>query len=123
MPDPNRVKGYAWVSQASYLGLGTLQKDATSAELTDALETSAVSQSNRFVPFQTDDFVAHPAYVFQAHHPNDISGFSASLFKHADGSYVFAVRGTELGIRDLLVADFLGIALSGAARGQAISAY
>jgi hypothetical protein len=62
------------------------------------------------------------------HRPNTESGYSSTLFKNVDGSYVLAFRGTETGslsdiYSDLLTADILGIVTDGLAMDQIVDLY
>ena len=57
------------------------------------------------------------------HQKNTASGFSATLFKNVDDSYVYALRGTEQGRDDLVVADGMDIVTDGLAIDQLVDMY
>jgi hypothetical protein len=82
-----------------------------------------------FSPTQVDLFLAAWQLVPNAHHPNTASGctasgFSSTLFKNTDGSYVFAIRGTEGVISyDLWLEDVGNIVADGIALDQIVDLY
>ena len=69
-----------------------------------------------FTATQVDDFVSN--YEFVSQEPNQLSGFSATLFEDQSGKKVLAIRGTEFdsvtgAITDGVIADLLGIGIRG----------
>ncbi len=84
-------------------------------ELSQLAEASYVDFSNpdvspkdalingKFSSIQADLFLADWQVVTGGHQPNTESGYSSTLFKNTDGSYVLAFRGTEGVLSD----DFL----------------
>jgi hypothetical protein len=119
----NKLKLNAWLAQASYLGLEEVLNG--SSVLLDELRLDTFNTANRLA-FEQSATVANASYGFKLvhQHANDNVGFSASVFKSTvDGSCTLAVRGTDELTRDILIADVLGVALSGAARDQTIAAY
>ena len=128
-----KKRDYAWMSQASYLdfqGLSPFSNQALRLKLSDA---NSINAPKIFADEQINTFVAsNTGYQFLSHQANTDSGFSATVFKsNADGSYTFAVRGTEppasgnygQSFIDLAAADGLGIVLTGKAASQTLDAY
>lgn len=77
-----------------------------------------------FSDTQADIFLADWQLVPNAHRPNTASGFSSALFKNTDGSYVFAIRGTEGIISyDLWLEDVGNIVADGIAIDQIVDLY
>ena len=90
-------RDYAWMSQASYLdfqGLSPFSDQALRLKLSNA---NSINADKILADEQINTFVAsNTGYQFLSHQANTDSGFSATIFKsNADGSYTFAVRGTE----------------------------
>jgi pimeloyl-ACP methyl ester carboxylesterase len=75
-----------------------------------------------FSDSQADDFLNR--WEIAHHQPNTDSGFSATLFKSTDPNaaqpYVFAIRGTEPGLDDLIITDGSDIVLDGLAIDQIV---
>ena len=73
---------------------------------------------------QATDFLADWQLVAGAHRPNTDSGFSSTLFKNIDGSYVLAIRGTEgISSDDLWQEDVGNIVVDGIALDQIVDLY
>jgi hypothetical protein len=94
--------------------------------LKDAVQNTTFNMS--FSAKQADALVATWEVVTGAHRPNTESGYSSTLFKNVDGSYVLAFRGTETGslsdiYSDLLSADIGGIVTDGLAIDQIVDLY
>ena len=127
-----KKRDYSWMSQASYLDFVNLQA-GDSNELKKKLELSPINSTKIFADEQINSFVdGNTGYQFLSHQANTDSGFSATVFKsNADGSYTFAVRGTEppasgnygQSFIDLAAADGLGVVLEGKAFDQLREAY
>lgn len=127
-----KKRDYAWMSQASYLDFeGLLAGDENSLKL--KLKNKAINEAKILAEEQINTFVdSNTGYQFVNHQANTDSGFSATIFKsNADGSYTFAVRGTEppedgnedQSFIDLAAADGLGVVLEGKAVNQLIDGY
>ncbi|MDZ4142417.1 MAG: putative Ig domain-containing protein, partial [Methylotenera sp.] len=129
---------YSWMSQASYLDFtGLIQGDLN--ELTEKLTINSLNTGKIFASEQAATFTGTSTlndptdgFSFVNHQANTDSGFSATVFKgNADGSYTFAVRGTEppasgnygQSFIDLAAADGLGVVLTGKAASQTLDAY
>lgn len=121
-----KVRDYAWMSQAAYLGLEEVLSGQRT--LTSELQLDAYDKPSRFAANQADTFT-DPAtgYSFIHQRPNTTSGFSATVFaSNVEVGYTIAVRGTEPANNpgsDLLEADGLGVVLSGEAKLQTFDAY
>ncbi|HQS98769.1 MAG TPA: calcium-binding protein [Thiobacillus sp.] len=77
-----------------------------------------------FSDTQADLFLADWQLVAGAHRPNTDSGFSSTLFKNIDGSYVLAIRGTEgISSDDLWQEDVGNIVVDGIALDQIVDLY
>ncbi len=74
-----------------------------------------------FSALQADTMLLH--WTIIAHQPNTTSGFSSTLFKNTDGSYVLAIRGTEPETITDLTADIGDIAIDGIAIDQIVDLY
>ena len=126
---PNQSKkwaDFAWMSQASYLELSGFSAATPLEVFRPGLENSALNSDKSFAPSQALAFTeTTTGYSFVDQQPNQASGFSATLFKTnaASNEYEFAVRGTEISDVGDLIADALGIGLTGKARVQTLDAY
>jgi pimeloyl-ACP methyl ester carboxylesterase len=94
----------------------------------DNLKISLINQNlgANFTETQADSFVER--YELKHQLPNQLSGFSATLFwDKLEEKHVLAIRGTELDLlgipTDGISADFLGIGATGYAREQAADLY
>ncbi len=90
----------AELAEASYANLwdsDTSQTITNNADVILALTAKGFSES------QATKFTTNWEVVAGGHQPNTESGYSSTLFKNTDGSYVLAFRGTE----GLLSDDFL----------------
>ena len=92
---------------------------ANPTDLANALKNQDFKGS--FSATQTADFVKE--WSVAAYQENTSSGFSATLFQNANGSYVYAIRGTKQPIEDLLVTDGMDIATDGLAIDQIVDMY
>lgn len=89
-------RDYAWMAQASYLDFQGLS--SYDAALESRLKKKpSINDTKVFADEQINTFVASSTgYQFLSHQANTDSGFSATVFQsNADGSFTFAVRGTE----------------------------
>ena len=122
------------MSQASYLDFsGLAQNDLRIFE--DKLKGTSLNAGKIFATEQVATFTgsATPSnptdgFSFVSTHPNDPTGFSATVFKcNADNSYTIAVRGTEPSglqiLADLVWADGVGVVLAGKAFDQLVQAF
>lgn len=124
---------FARMSQASYLDFIGFTKVTPIATVEARLVSGQINTGNNFTLQQAKSFLGtntlDPAngFSFQAHAPNDWTGFSATVFKdNGNGHYIVTVRGTEPNgiINSIdLAEDLLGVVLAGKAADQAISAY
>jgi hypothetical protein len=110
------------VAQASYSifdAVGDPESALTGRETGDFTD----AQASRFLGLLSDPLVPQPQGLELRHHqPNDLSGFSATVFfDRSAGRYVLAIRGTE-GLIDALE-DVNRIGLQGYAGDQAVSLY
>ena len=99
-----------------------------SVDITDQKFREALINGGGFSELQAEDFIEE--YDFLHQQPNTLlSGFSATVFENSNGKKVLAIRGTEFNsfpvgtIRDGVVADILGIGISGYADSQADDLY
>lgn len=94
----NQLLNYSWMSQASYLDFSGLSFGASGTDLASTLkDRNGINPEKILSDTQATQFTA-PAtgYSFINTHPNDHTGFSATVFKsNADNTYTIAVRGTE----------------------------
>ena len=110
----NNAMFYAWMSQASYLYFNEGQFESI---LTDKEK----DKEKYFAKTQKDVFVEN--YSFVSHQANTDDGMSSTVFQNKeDGSYTFAMRGTEFPSNDLLE-DIAGIVASGKAKAQLVDAF
>ena len=106
----------ASLAEASYVLFEQMKADET---LEFALTNKELE--GNFSATQVADFVQE--WSVAAYQPNTASGFSATLFQNANGSYFYAIRGTEQPIEDLLVTDGMDIATDGLAIDQIADMY
>ena len=126
----NNFFEFSKLAQASY---ALFSDNHTSSSVRDALIVQGggdftTSQANNFVGLDDNGaLISGQGYSLRNHLPDTIfnGGFSASVFESNanPGKYTLAIRGTAGFFGDILEADFLGIALQGLAREQAISLY
>jgi len=107
----------AVLAEAAYADFGSLGGDYSDAKVLDLLISGdfAISQAEELVQ----------RWKIVSHTPNTKSGYSATFFKSKkeDGSFFYAVRGTEEFWNDLVDADFGEIVGNGAAIDQIIDMY
>lgn len=113
----------AQLAEASYASLDVFSLEQ--AVKNDREELGAVMN---FSTKQAEVLAATWSVVPSAHRPNTESGYSSTLFRSTDGSYVFALRGTETGTgsdiySDLLSADIGDIVGDGLALKQIVDMY
>ncbi|WP_205074060.1 hypothetical protein [Parvibium lacunae] len=124
--DSKKLRDYAWMSQASYLGLDDAVPYSQSS-LFGQLIGDAFNKANLFFDGQAKLFTnTTNGYSFVSQLPNTPNGTSLTVFKsNADGSYDIAVRGTEPGAQLFtdLVEDFWGVVLAGKAKVQILEAF
>ena len=126
----NNAMFYAWMSQASYLYFNeskqNLVQTKSDSSLSDALNDSNLDKTKGekdkyFAKDQAKIFTEN--YSFVSHQANTDHGMSSTVFQSkTDGSYTFAMRGTEFPSNDLLE-DIAGIVASGKAKAQLVDAF
>ncbi len=94
----------AQLAEASYASIDRF------AELKDALKNDEreLGALMKFSTQQAETLVNTWSVVPDAHRPNTESGYSSTLFRNTDGSYVFALCGTETSGTQLY-ADLLSV--------------
>ena len=129
-----QLLNYSWMSQASYLDFTGLSSGASGDSLKSKLQGTVLNEGKIFAEEQINTFIGTftpdptDGFKFVSYTPNDLTGFSATVFKsNADNSYTIAVRGTEPSglqiISDLIWADGGGVVLEGKAFDQLREAY
>ncbi|MBQ9601771.1 MAG: hypothetical protein IJR46_07165 [Neisseriaceae bacterium] len=127
----NNAMFYAWMSQASYLYFNNSQSSLNDSELTKLLQNDDWKPQEDgeenprldkyFATKQAEMFTVN--YSFVSHQENSYSGMSSTVFQSKeDGSYTFAMRGTEFPSFDL-VEDGVGVVLAGKAKAQLVDAF
>lgn len=98
---------------------------ASYAWFDEAAPSEALRDKANMTETQASNFL--DGYEVIHHQPNDLSGFSATVFKEkATGKIFFAIRGTEIPaglVSDLVVSDIFQIGPEGYAKSQATSLY
>ena len=120
---------FSRMSQASYLDFTGLSQNDPNA-LETKLKTGTINADKIFASAQATAFTdPTTGFSFINAKPNDVTGFSATVFKeNGSNEYTIAVRGTEpTGLveiaTDLIWADLDGVVFAGMAIPQLISAY
>ena len=125
---------YAWMSQASYLYFNKSTSNVVQTKSDDSLkealkdpnldtpdENDITKKEKYFAKDQAEIFTEN--YSFVSHQANTDDGMSSTVFQNKeDGSYTFAMRGTEFPSNDLLE-DIAGIVASGKAKAQLVDAF
>jgi len=133
-----KLREYAFLSQAAYRGLSDLPVGVSNSGLQEKLTKTtpdAIGGDNVFSENQAKlltggvTSATSGGYTFFNQQANTKSGFSATVFQsnNSDRRVTIAVRGTEpdhlIDSVDLLDADVMGVALSGEAKRQLFDAY
>ena len=133
----NNAMFYSWMSQASYLYFNNSQ---SSLKEDDSTLVSFLKDEN-WTPAKPSD--KHPRadklfsktqaeiftenYTFISHQPNTLTGMSSTVFQSKeDGSFTFAMRGTEPSAQggiDAAIEDLTGVVLAGKAKAQLADAF
>jgi hypothetical protein len=82
---------FSWMSQASYLDFTGFTNLTSRAQIKARLQAGQINTGNNFADIQADSFLGTPSNGFslQAHAPNDLVGFSATVFKdNGTGHYI-----------------------------------
>lgn len=117
----------AALAEAAYADFSYLKYNDKEGKYNDddvlTLLTSGKLYNGFFSQSQAKEFVRDWKVV--RHTPNTQSGYSATLFesKKEAGSFFYAVRGTEVGLNDLVKADIGDIVGNGVAIDQVIDMY
>lgn len=123
----NQLMDFSWLSQAAYLDFSGLAQNNLPG-FKARLQASTINDDKIFSPDQATAFTdSTDGFSFVNYAPNDLTGFSATVFKsNSANEYTISVRGTEpsgWGLLDGLVwADIGGVVFGGKAIPQLISA-
>lgn len=122
MSSTNKYYDLAALAEASYVYFQKLENFSDDkikiALINNPSMTNGVNYKGNFSPSQANEFVESWDVVY--HQANTGSGFSATLFQNTDCEYVYALRGTEQPILDLIEADFNDIVTDGLAINQIV---
>lgn len=92
----DQLLNYSWMSQASYLDFSGLSSGASGTVLASTLkDRNGINPEKLLADTQATLFTS-PAtgYSFINTHPNDLTGFSATVFKsNADNTYTIESKG------------------------------
>lgn len=107
---------YSWMSQASYLDFNGTRDFISELKNSPSINPDKILADNQAALFAD----LTNGYSFISYTPNDLTGFSATVFKsNADNTYTIAVRGTEPSgwqvASDLIWADGVGVVFGGKA--------
>jgi hypothetical protein len=114
---------YFELAQLAEAAYADLWDDATGRVITSNSRVIEALQSVGFSPSQATELTSNWQIVSGSHQANTESGYSSTLFKNTDGSYVLAFRGTESNTAEDLDADIRGIVGNGLALKQIVDLY